>query len=85
MRLGVNHIDKADFLAIFKQARIEALSHNNIQSGFAKAGLIPFDLERVLSQLQIRLHTPPVEVEAVAAAQSQVPLETPYNVAQLDQ
>jgi hypothetical protein len=43
IRLGNNHIDKAEFLPIFKQARIEALSKRNTQSGFAATGLVPLD------------------------------------------
>jgi hypothetical protein len=31
IRLGINHIDKTEFLPLFKQAQIKALSERNIQ------------------------------------------------------
>lgn len=58
VRLGINHVDKPEFLLIYKQARIEALSTDNIRSGFMATGLIPLDSEQVLSRLQITLRTP---------------------------
>lgn len=58
MRLGINHIDKAEFLSCFEKARSEAFSLSNIHSGFAATGVIPFDPERVLSTISTP-HTPP--------------------------
>jgi hypothetical protein len=82
IRLGIHHIDKAEFLPIFKQARTEALSKSNILSGFAATGLVPFAPDRVLSQLQIQVRTPSPPPAAI-----QVPWqpETPHNIAQLEQ
>ena len=80
IRLGINHVDKAEFLPAFMQARIEALSEPNIRSGFAAAGLVPLDPDRVVSTLSIRPNTPP---EAVLL-QEQLQLETPHNQAQLE-
>jgi hypothetical protein len=80
LRLGINHIDKAEFLPIFKQARIEALSTTNIQSGFEATGLIPHNPDQVLSTLQIRPYTPP---NGVVPEQWQS--ETPHNIMQLEQ
>ena len=57
-RLGINHIDKLEFLLAFERAHKEALSSSNIRSGFAATGLIPYDPSRVLSRLQIKLRTP---------------------------
>jgi DDE superfamily endonuclease len=50
-RLSINYIDKPEFLSIYKQARIKALLVDNIRSGFTATGLIPLDLEQVLSRL----------------------------------
>ena len=80
IRLGIHHVDKAEFLPAFMQARIEAFSIRNIQSGFAAAGLVPSDPDQVLSKLQIRPSTPPE-----APVQTQWQPETPHNVAQLEQ
>ena len=69
MQLGRNHIDKLDFLEAFKPARAAALNLSNIYSGFAAAGLVPFNPERVLSRLQLKLRTPtpPASETAIAA------------------
>ena len=80
IRLGIHHVDKAEFLLAFMQARIEALSIRNIQSGFAAAGLVPPDPDQVLSKLQIRPCTPP----KAPVQQTQWQPETPHNVAQLE-
>jgi hypothetical protein len=76
MRLSVNHINKEDFLHLYQQSRIEALHGQNIQSGFAATGLVPYNPDRVLSLLQTQLQTPtppplPLEADWVT--------ETPHN------
>ena len=50
-RLSINHINKPEFLSVYKQARTEALSAANIYSGFTATGLVPFKLDKVLSRL----------------------------------
>ena len=57
-RGSYNHIDKLDFLAEYPRARIEAFKPQTIQTSFAATGIIPFNLERVLSKLNISLNTP---------------------------
>jgi len=64
---------------MFLEARTQALSQNNIQSGFAAAGLVPLTPEMVLSQLPAMPETPP---EATPQS-SQQSLTTPLNVVQL--
>ncbi len=58
MRVRVNHINKSDFLLAYLIARTEALTSNTVRSGFAAAGLVPYDPERVLSKLNSYLRTP---------------------------
>ncbi len=83
MGLGINHIDKQEFLALYQQARSEALKENNIRSGFAATGLVPYDPDRVLSLLHAQYHTPSPQPPQ---AQSQVWVaETPHNITQLQQ
>ena len=41
--LGIYHIDKPDFLVLFQQARIIALTPKNIKSAFQAVGILPFD------------------------------------------
>ena len=80
-RLGINHVDKPEFLSIYKQARIEALSADNIHSGFRATGLVPLDPEQVLSRLQITVRTPPPEP---APLETQWQSQTPHNPTDLE-
>lgn len=80
MRLGVNHIDKQEFLPLYQQARTEALHSSNIKAGFAATGLVPFDPTCVLSLLHTELHTPtppPPPLNDIWTA------ETPHNIHEL--
>ena len=58
MRVGINHIDKLDFLKAYPTARIEAFKSETIKNSFAAAGLVPYGPDRVLSKLNIYLRTP---------------------------
>ena len=57
MRNGINHIDKLDFLPAYREARAEAYKSSTVYSAFAGAGLVPYDPDRVISQLNIKLRT----------------------------
>jgi hypothetical protein len=57
MRAYINYVSKLEFLCAFRAAFFASISKKNIQGGFAGAGLVPFDLERVLSKLDIKLRT----------------------------
>jgi hypothetical protein len=83
IRVGVNHIDKSDFLSAYSTARTEALTSNTVRSGFAATGLVPYDPERVLSKLNTQLRTP---TPPPPAANEQVPWvpETPHNIQELE-
>jgi hypothetical protein len=58
MRNRVNYIDKPDFLTAYNRARIEAITPAIIRSGFAATRLVPFNPDRVLSELNIQIRTP---------------------------
>ena len=58
MRLGINHIDKLDFLKAYPHARIEAFKSETIKNSFTAAGLVPYNPDRVISKLDIQLRTP---------------------------
>jgi hypothetical protein len=58
MRYGINHVDKLDFLEAYPLARIEVFKSETIKNSFVAAGLVPYDPDRVLSKLNIRLRTP---------------------------
>jgi DDE superfamily endonuclease len=58
MRMYVTHVSKVDFLCAFRGAFFTAMTPKNIQGGFAGAGLMPYDPERVLARLDVQLRTP---------------------------
>jgi hypothetical protein len=60
---GVNHIDKPEFLPLYRQARQTALYQNNMQAGFAATSLVPYNPDRVLSLLHAECHTAPSTIK----------------------
>lgn len=58
MRAGITHITKEDFFPAFLAAHRATMTFDNIRGGFRGAGLVPFDPEKVISQLDVRLKTP---------------------------
>ena len=83
MRVGVNHIDKSDFLEAYITARKESLTSEIVRSGFAATGLVPYNPEHVLSKLHTQLRTPtPPPLPATNQA-PWVP-ETPHNIKELE-
>jgi hypothetical protein len=58
IRLSINYITKEEFPSLYYQAHIKAITERNIRSGFIAIGLIPYDLERILSTLNLILQTP---------------------------
>ena len=59
MKLGINHIDKNDFLEVYQAVRPQAFTASNINAAFSGAGLIPYNPGRVLDNLHISHTTPP--------------------------
>jgi hypothetical protein len=59
-RLGIDSIEKDDFLDIFPAARDDSFKELIIQNAFAATGLVPLDPDPVLSKLNIRLKSPPL-------------------------
>ena len=53
----------------FRKAFFASITEKNIQGGVAGAGLIPHDPERVLSKLDVRLHTPTPPTSRPSTAQ----------------
>jgi hypothetical protein len=82
-RQGVLHIDKVDFLSIYRQVRISVFLKQTIRNGFLATGLMPADPQRVLSSLTVvnyRTPTPPT-----ASHRETWTSETPRTIAQLEQ
>lgn len=63
IRNHINHVTKLEFLPAFKAAFENAITKENICGGFRGTGLIPYDPNAVLSQLEVRLRTPTPLVE----------------------
>jgi hypothetical protein len=81
MALGVNHINKPEFITLYQQARIEALHERNILSSFTATGLIPYDPERVLSVLGVPVQTPSPQL----VPQEDYTPATPHDIKALEQ
>ena len=58
MRMYINYVSKLEFLYGFCKAFFASIIEKNIQGGFAGSGIILYNLERVLSQLDVKLRTP---------------------------
>jgi len=58
MCIYINYISKLEFLCGFREAFFTSIIKRNIQGGFVGTSLMPYNLERVLSKLDIKLYTP---------------------------
>jgi hypothetical protein len=58
MRIYINYVNKLEFLYGFHKAFFASMTEKNIQGGFTGAGLIPYDPERVISKLDVKLRIP---------------------------
>jgi hypothetical protein len=54
----INHITKVEFFLALKAAYFSAMTESNNRGGFRGAGLVPFNPEVVISNLDVRLRTP---------------------------
>jgi hypothetical protein len=77
IRNRINYITKAEFLPCFITAFKALFTPSNIQGGFWGAGLVPFDPERVISTLDVKLRTPSPQLPTNNESwQSQTPSDT---------
>jgi hypothetical protein len=84
MRNNYNHVDKLDFLGALPTARQEAFTPQNIRSGFAATGLMPFEPNRVIQKLRIQLKTPTPPGSRGGSDLSSPIFGTPQNPRQLE-
>jgi hypothetical protein len=70
---GINHITKESFLPAFKAAYEKSITTSNIHAGFRATGLVPFDPDTVLSQLDVKLRTPTPEAPTTTIWTSKTP------------
>lgn len=83
MRTSINYINKLEFLKAYPQARLEAFKPETIQNSFAAASLVLYNLDRVLSQLNIKLRTPIPLVSQDSNLSRNFTLKTPQTLKQL--
>jgi hypothetical protein len=74
----ITHIDKTEFFLAFHAAHKRVFKPETIQGGFRGAGLVPFNRKVVLSQLNIKLQTPPSQPGSPALPTPWVS-QTPHN------
>ena len=84
MQNGIYAIDKREFLTFYKKAHNHAFSKANILSGFAAAGLIPFNPDRVFAKLDIKIKIP-TSPSSSSSNQLFYLGKTPVNIYQLNQ
>jgi hypothetical protein len=78
MRNHIHHITKPDFFLAFHAAFWATFRPENVQGGFRGAGLVPFDPEKVILRLDIKLRTPTPTGSPSAQSDSWVS-KTPQN------
>jgi hypothetical protein len=79
---GIHHIDKENFLDLYKESR-KALSSKNIRSGFEASGLVPLNPQRVLDKLTIKNITPPTTAHGPGSIEGEWITKTPYTAAEV--
>ena len=83
MRMHINHVSKLEFLCAFRKAFFASMTEKNIRGGFIGAGLVPYNPERVLSKLDVKLRTPTPLNSRASTPQPWV-LQTPHNPREAD-
>jgi hypothetical protein len=78
IQIGINYINKFDFLEVYPLARIKAFKSETIKNSFGVAGLVPFSLEIVISKLDIRLRTPTPLASRGSELSRNFTLKTPF-------
>jgi hypothetical protein len=81
--LGINYIDKNEFLTIYSRVRTAALSEGNIKSSFRAIGLILYNPEQVLSRLNTQIKTP-TPSRTPHSSQASWATATPHNIRQVE-
>jgi hypothetical protein len=76
---GVSTVGKQHFTLLYSQARCMAFTPQNIESAWAKAGLSPFNPERVLQSIQKPPEPELKRDHLIDVAQHDEPLQTPVT------
>ncbi|EED14009.1 conserved hypothetical protein [Talaromyces stipitatus ATCC 10500] len=85
IRIGIYHVDKLDFLDMLYSVRIQTYTTQNIKSGFSHTGIVPYNPQKVLSQLQIAVReATPASIRPSTSSSSTWSPKTPYNARTLE-
>lgn len=82
MRASITHVSKEDFFPAFCTAFRTAITESNIRGGFRGSGLVPYDPEYVISQLDVTISTS--RPSTAAGLPSPWFPSTPQNIVQID-
>jgi hypothetical protein len=58
IKASITYISKTEFLPAFYAAFQATITQNNIKGGFRGAGLVPLNVDYVISKLDVKIHTP---------------------------
>ena len=72
-RSRIYYVNKETFLPAFKEAYKKTFTPENVRAGFRGAGLVLYDLEAVLSKLDVQLRTPTPPAPGTVAWEAQTP------------
>lgn len=76
IRNHINHITKLEFLPAFKAAFDKSITKANICASFRGAGLVPYDPDRVILKLDVKLRTPTPPAPEAILWESKTPSKT---------
>jgi hypothetical protein len=81
-RGGASAVRKEHFISLYGPARNQAITSRNIKAGWMKAGLFPFDPDRVLKDIQkplTQLTVPNAEITKVDSSPQNEIVQTPVT------
>ncbi len=82
-RGGANTVGKQHFTLLYSQARCAAFTSRNIKSAWAKAGLYPWNPDRILQNIQKPLSQEAQSKYAIDTTADDKPLQTPVTAESL--
>ena len=72
-RSRIYYVNKETFLLAFKEAYKKTFTLENVRAGFQGARLVLYDLEAVLSKLDVQLRTPTPPAPGTVVWEAQTP------------
>lgn len=82
IKAHINHITKPEFFIAFVAAHNATITHENIIAGFRGTGLVPYNIDAVLSRLDVKIRTPILTGPPSGDANPWVP-QTPHTATEV--